>query len=129
MSNEYQESQISWIKKRPFKGSLLLFLSGLIILFIPISMIPVALMPGSFSILGIVFGGLVVLLGILGFTFPDQSSIIGVLAIFFACLSLIGALGGFLIGTLLGIIGGAYCFAWKAPANPDPAPRKQRKVS
>lgn len=122
--------QISWRKKRPLTGSLLLCLSGCIILFIPLSMAPVAMMPGSFSILGIVFGGLVILLGILGLSFPAQSQIIGVLAIFFACLSLIGALGGFLIGTLLGIIGGALCFAWKAPNPSVPAPlEKQRTAS
>lgn len=122
--------QVSWRKKRPFTGSLLLCVSGCIILFIPLSMAPVAMMPGNFSILGIVFGGLVALLGILGLSFPGQNQIIGVLAIFFACLSLVGALGGFLIGTLLGIVGGASCFAWRAPNTTGPAPiEKQRTAS
>jgi hypothetical protein len=119
----------SWRRKRPFGSALSLMLSGLLILWVPISMAPIALMPGSFSILGIVFGGMVLLLGSVALFLPKYSQLVGVLGIFFAVLSLLGALGGFLIGTILGIVGGAGCFAWMEPASMDQTPVRYKRTA
>ncbi|HSU80758.1 MAG TPA: DUF6114 domain-containing protein [Candidatus Angelobacter sp.] len=118
-----------WRRQRPFGGALSLIISGLLILWVPISMAPIALMPGSFSILGIVFGGMVFLLGMIGLFLPKYSQLVGVLGIFFAVLSLLGALGGFLIGTILGIIGGAGCFAWMEPEKVDQSPVRYKRTA
>jgi hypothetical protein len=119
----------SWRRKRPFGGALSLVISGLLILWVPLSMAPIALMPGSFSILGIVFGGMVLLLGMVALFLPKYSQLVGVLGIFFAVLSLLGALGGFLIGTILGIIGGAGCFAWIEPKATDQSPVRYKRTA
>jgi hypothetical protein len=119
----------SWRRKRPFWGSLSLILSGLLILWVPLNMAPIALMPGSFSILGIVFGGMVFLLGMVALFSPRYSQLVGIMGIFFAVLSLLGALGGFLIGTILGIVGGAGCFAWMEPATMDQSPVRYKRTA
>lgn len=119
----------SWRRKRPFGGALSLVISGLLILWVPLSMAPIALMPGSFSILGIVFGGMVLLLGMVALFLPKYSQLVGVLGIFFAVLSLLGALGGFLIGTILGIIGGAGCFAWMEPKATGQSPVRYKRTA
>jgi hypothetical protein len=119
----------SWRRKRPFWGSLSLILSGLLILWVPLNMAPIALIPGSFSILGIVFGGMVFLLGMVALFSPRYSQLVGIMGIFFAVLSLLGALGGFLIGTILGIVGGAGCFAWMEPATMDQSPVRYKRTA
>lgn len=102
-----------WKKGRPFWGALLSFFSGLIILWVPIQLSIIAFVPGSFAFIGLLFGGLIVTLGLLAFIYPNASTIFGVFIILLSILSVIGALGGFLIGTLLGIVGGALCIGWQ----------------
>ncbi|PDM39133.1 MULTISPECIES: DUF6114 domain-containing protein [unclassified Geobacillus] len=102
-----------WRKRRPFWGATLLLLSGLIILWIPIQLYEVAIVPGSILFAGFFFGGMVLLMAVMSYVMPKLSTIFGVIAIFTSVLSIMGALGGFLIGTILGIIGGALCIAWK----------------
>ncbi|WML49849.1 DUF6114 domain-containing protein [Neobacillus sp. PS3-34] len=86
---------------------------GLIILWVPLKLYEVAVAPGSILFVGFFLGGLVLLMGVLSFLMPKLSTLLGILAIFAAVLSIMGALGGFLIGTILGIVGGAMCIAWK----------------
>ncbi|WP_413301716.1 DUF6114 domain-containing protein [Bacillus sp. 1P10SD] len=88
-------------------------LSGLIILWVPAKLYEVAAAPGSILFVGFFLGGLTLLMGILSYIMPRLSTLLGVLAIFASVLSIMGALGGFLIGTILGIIGGAMLIAWK----------------
>lgn len=103
----------SWRARRPFWGGTLNILSGLIILWVPLKLYEVAAAPGSILFVGFFLGGLVLLFGILSYIMPRLSTLLGILAIFAAVLSIMGALGGFLIGTILGIIGGALCVSWK----------------
>ncbi|MDQ6596719.1 DUF6114 domain-containing protein [Bacillus salipaludis] len=84
-----------------------------------------------FPLLG---GGLTLLMGVLSYIMPKLSSLLGILAIFSSVLSIMGALGGILVGTILGIIGGAICIAWKPeftkaetihPTNQDEGAEKE----
>ncbi|MGC4377259.1 DUF6114 domain-containing protein [Fictibacillus sp. Mic-4] len=102
----------SWRQSRPFWGALFICLAGCLVTWIPVSMAPIAFLPGTFAFIGFIFGGLLLILGILAFFSRPLKTFIGIAAIFLSVLSLIGALGGLLLGTVFGIIGGALCFAW-----------------
>jgi predicted RND superfamily exporter protein len=101
-----------WRNRRPFWGATLSALAGLMILYIPVQLYAIAFIPGSYVFIGFLFGGLVLILGILAFFYPQFSTVLGIITIFLSVLSVMGALGGFLIGTIVGIIGGALCVGW-----------------
>jgi hypothetical protein len=103
----------NWRARRPFWGATLCILSGLIILWVPAKLYELAAAPGSILFVGFFLGGLTLLMGVLSHIMPRLSTLLGVLAIFASVLSIMGALGGFFIGTILGIIGGSMLIAWK----------------
>lgn len=119
-----------WRNSRPFWGATLILLAGLAVLYIPIQLYAIAFIPGSLVFVGFLFGGLMVLIGALAYIYPQFSTVFGVITIFLSVLSIMGALGGFIIGTILGIIGGALCVGWTMVAVPhdqDRASQKQDK--
>ncbi|WHY79103.1 DUF6114 domain-containing protein [Neobacillus sp. WH10] len=103
----------NWRARRPFLGATLCVLSGLIILYVPAQLYELAATPGNMLFVGFFLGGLTLLMGVLSYIMPRLSPLLGILAIFASVLSIMGALGGFLIGTILGIIGGSMLIAWK----------------
>lgn len=103
----------SWRKKRPLWGSIMTIVSGLMILYVPLNLYISTFLPGSIAVIGLLFGGLIILLGIVSLFFPNASKILGIFTIFLSILSVIGALGGFLFGTVFGIIGGSMLIAWR----------------
>ncbi|TCJ20072.1 hypothetical protein E0L93_03775 [Rubrobacter taiwanensis] len=104
--------------ERPKLGLTLLTLAGLLILWMPLVIYIQEI--GQFSLVfgGVVIGGIVLGSAILGWIYPQRVQIFGVVGMIFSILSLIGALGGLVIGMLLGIVGGSLCAAW-APKNPS----------
>ncbi|MEH7096185.1 DUF6114 domain-containing protein [Neobacillus vireti] len=112
-----------WRKSRPLWGSILTIVSGLMILWVPLNLYLSTFLPGSIAIIGLLFGGVITLIGIVALFFPNASKILGIFTIFLSILSVIGALGGFLFGTLFGIIGGALLMAWRLePVKAKTAP-------
>jgi len=103
----------NWRARRPFLGATLCIFSGLIILYVPAQLYELAATPGNMLFVGFFLGGLTLLMGVLSYIMPRLSTLLGILAIFASVLSIMGALGGFLIGTILGIIGGSMLIAWK----------------
>jgi hypothetical protein len=101
-----------WRSKRPFWGATLTVLAGLMILYIPIQLYAIAFIPGSLVFVGFIFGGLVLIIGLCEYFYPQLSTFFGIATIFLSVLSIMGALGGFLLGTILGIIAGAMNIAW-----------------
>jgi hypothetical protein len=101
-----------WRSRRPFWGATLTVLAGLMILYIPLHLYAIAFIPGSLVFVGFIFGGLVLIIGICEYLYPQLSTFFGIATIFLSVLSIMGALGGFLIGTLLGIVAGALNIAW-----------------
>lgn len=63
---------------------------------------------------GLVCGIVVLGSGIMLRTKPEQSSVFGVLILTFSVLSFFGS-GGFVVGALLGIVGGAMTLRWRKP--------------
>ncbi|MGG3467814.1 DUF6114 domain-containing protein [Neobacillus pocheonensis] len=114
---------VKWRKQRPLWGAIFTILSGLMILWVPLNLYLSTFLPGSIAIIGLLFGGLITLIGIIALFFPNASKILGIFTIFLSILSVIGALGGFLFGTLFGIIGGALLIAWRlGPAKVKVSP-------
>jgi hypothetical protein len=86
----------------PFKGGVIpSFVSGII---------------GAVGSFGLVSGIIVLLSGILLRTNPSQRTMWGVLIIVFSVVSFFGT-GGFVIGAILGILGGIMALTWK-PRSP-----------
>lgn len=102
-----------WRNQRPFWGATLTIFAGMMILYIPVHLYAIAFIPGSLIFVGFLFGGLTLLLGVLSYIYPQFSTVLGTIVIFLSVLSIMGALGGFLIGTILGIIGGSLLVAWE----------------
>jgi hypothetical protein len=103
-----------WRRGRPFAGGALLILASLVIAWIPINIAPDTILIGeTLSPIGLLFAALVFLCGIFALTRPGNADIFGVFGVVFSIFSLYGALGGFIIGMVLGIIGGVLCYAWR----------------
>jgi hypothetical protein len=67
----------------------------------------------AFHILGAVFGGVVLYGAFMLNSRPQQHATWGALVLIFAALSPFGAMGGFMIGMVAGLVGGAWAIAWK----------------
>lgn len=80
----------------------------------------------AFRILGAVLGGVVLLGAFMLNSRPTQHATWGALVLIFAALSPFGAMGGFMIGMVAGLIGGAWAIAWKPSSARPPEPTVSR---
>ncbi|MFI5890333.1 DUF6114 domain-containing protein [Actinoplanes sp. NPDC051513] len=108
-----------WRRHRPFWGGLLLILSA-VELFLSANMslggMEVHIGPQGF--LSYLLPVIIVVCGLLSWFTPAQRLFYGIVALLAALYSFIGLnLGGFFIGMLLGILGGALVVAWGPPRN------------
>ena len=107
---------------RPVAAGILTVLGGLFIL---VGGAVVALVGGIVSaflgffsslwLIGLLIGALICLVGLLMIAVPSAHGVWGALAIIFALVSLPFALGGFLVGFLLAIVGGVLALHWRPP--------------
>lgn len=105
-----------WRRRRPFWGGTLLIVAGFLTAYLPAVYDEFLLFAaGSFTGSALLFGGSLVVCGLLVFAVPSLSSVLGGLGILVATVSLFGALGGFLVGSVLGGLGGILAFAWTRP--------------
>jgi hypothetical protein len=111
-----------WRRSRPFWGGLLLLLSGLEIFYTTqMSLGGLHFQLGPTGFLSWLIPAILAVCGLLLWLSPQQRVFYGIVATVTAVYSLIGVnLGGFLLGMLLGVIGGGLGFAW-VPARPKPA--------
>lgn len=108
----------AWKVRRPVVPGLVTVLGGLVIGYVPMMVaLKFALVPGNYMFVGVIFAILVVLSGLFAVGKPEFSSFFGALAIAVSVLSLVGALGGFFVGLLIGITGGSLLYAWQPPAS------------
>lgn len=119
-----------WRRSRPFWGGLLTILAGAEICAIPLAPLKVMLHQGVAGVPSVLLGIVMIMLGISVWVSPQYRSLAGVVTTLLAAAALVMSnLGGFLIGTLVGILGGAMTFAWQPVAPPrrtDPAPPSPR---
>jgi Family of unknown function (DUF6114) len=110
-----------WRRTRPFWGGLWCVLGGAIIAYGPTTAFKVILVSGTTVWLGILVGVLVALMGLFLWFAPQQRHLAGMMAAIFAMVSLFTSdYGGFVIGLVLGTLGGALGFAW-SPVRPSRA--------
>jgi hypothetical protein len=85
---------------------------------IPINNIPgfVAGILTGVGLFGLISGIIVLGSGVMVRIHPEQSTVFGVLILIFSVLSFFGS-GGFVIGAILGIIGGVMILRWRRPAT------------
>ncbi|HZO71734.1 MAG TPA: DUF6114 domain-containing protein [Ktedonobacteraceae bacterium] len=102
-----------WRRQRPFAGAILMILAGLLVLWGPVSLMRFALFPGNLIWAGLLVGALLVTMGLIQLFAPSYALITGAIGIVLSLISLIVALGGFGLGMILGLIGGALGVAWK----------------
>ncbi|MFF2195699.1 DUF6114 domain-containing protein [Streptomyces sp. NPDC058157] len=122
-----------WRRGRPFWGGLFAVLAGAWICVLPLAPLKIMLQQGIAGIPSVLMGVIMIVLGLTAWFSPRQRGLAGVLTTLIATAALVlSNLGGFLIGTLLGILGGGLMFAWQpvatpraggsaAPARPSPA--------
>src|SRR5699024_10284808 len=116
---------MQWRHKRPFWGATLTVLAALLILYIPLHLYAIAMIPGSFVFVGFLFGGLIVVLRVLPYLRPQFYAVFGLMPIFLSVLSVIGVLAGFIVAKILGIVSGSLLVACDKQALP--ALERQRK--
>lgn len=119
-----------WRNRRPFWGATLTVLAALLILYIPLHLYAISFIPGSLVFVGFLFGGLILIAGIFAFIYPQFSTVFGVVTMFLSVLSIMGALGGFIFGTILGLIAGALCIGWEqqeVTAKSDKSNQKNKR--
>ena len=80
----------------------------------------------AFHVLGIGFGAVVLFGAFMLNSRPTQHATWGALVLIFAALSPFGAMGGFMIGMVAGLIGGAWAIAWKPSSARPPEPTVSR---
>jgi hypothetical protein len=113
-----------WRRSRPFWGGLLLILAGGELVLIPLASllihggVKLVIYIGIGGVFGVLIGLLLMTAGVLLWISPAHKTFYAMAGVILAVLSFIASnLGGFFVGMLLGIIGGALAFAW----TPDPA--------
>src|SRR5437660_4736093 len=114
-SKEAAQSRFyTWRRTRPFWGAVLMIVAGMLVLWGPVGMLSFALLPGSMIWAGVLVGALLFLMGVLQLLVPSYALMTGAIGIVLSIISLLVALGGIIIGMLLGIIGGSLSVAWRA---------------
>ncbi|MEW1753793.1 DUF6114 domain-containing protein [Streptomyces angustmyceticus] len=113
-----------WRKGRPFWGGLAAVVAGAEICAIPLAPLKIMLQQGIAGIPSVLMGLVMIVMGLSAWFAPHYRGLAGVLTVLCAAAALVMSnLGGFLIGTVIGILGGSMIFAWQpvAPAEPVPS--------
>ncbi|MFJ2029066.1 DUF6114 domain-containing protein [Streptosporangium sp. NPDC087985] len=104
---------LRWRRSRPFWGGLWVILGGTVLLLAPLASLPLIVQQGVAGISGSLIGLLLVAVGVLGWLQPKQRVFLGVVAMLLSLASFVTSnFGGFGLGMILGIVGGALLFAW-----------------
>lgn len=120
-----RERFATWRKQRPFLPGLLVILSGVVMLapaYFTIRVSDLLVMIATISgVSTLLIGAALIMFGIGMWLQPFAAPYLGVMSILVAIIALpTSNLGGFVVGSLLGIIGGALGLAWE---DTDPTPK------
>ncbi|MEU8683029.1 DUF6114 domain-containing protein [Streptomyces sp. NPDC048611] len=111
-----------WRRGRPFWGGLATVIAGAEICAIPLAPLKIMLQQGIAGIPSVLMGLVMIVMGLSAWFAPHYRGLAGVLTVLCAAAALVMSnLGGFLIGTVIGILGGSMIFAWQptAPEAPE----------
>lgn len=102
-----------WRRSRPFWAGLFTLLSGAILTLIPMSGMRVAFVQGSVLWASLLVGLLMLLCGFTLFAGGQYHFFVGGLVIVFSLVAIVTSnIGGFLFGSLFGLIGGSLALSW-----------------
>ncbi|MFA1548472.1 DUF6114 domain-containing protein [Actinomadura chokoriensis] len=108
-----------WRRTRPFWGGVFAVLGGLELIAIPLAPMPLVVHQGLAGVASWLIGALLVTAGMLMWVQPAQRSFYGILAVLLSLASFLTSnFGGFFVGLLLGVVGGALGFAWSPVRQP-----------
>lgn len=110
----------SWRRSRPFWGGLFIMVAGMELLSIPfaINALPVAVMFGTVGAAYLI-ALILIVAGALVWWQPGQRVFLGLVAVLLSMASFVYSnLGGFLVGMLLGLLGGTLAMAWTPVGDP-----------
>lgn len=117
----------AWRRSRPFWGGLFSLLGGLEIALIPLSAYRIILVSHNVALAAVV-GAVIAIFGLLMWMTPSQNKLYGLLAILMGGIAVVASnLGGFLMGTILTVLGGALTFAW-TELPPEEQPERAEEV-
>jgi len=109
----------AWSGQRPWMGGAVTTLGGLAIAVLPNQGFTVVVLPGVAGLSGFVLGGLIIACGMFMLSSPQLHGILGIAAVLLSLVSFVTTnIGGYVVGLLLGIVGGSLAFAWHPP-DPD----------
>jgi hypothetical protein len=110
----------AWAKKRPFVGGVLVVASGIELFFSgQLDLGHIQIQFGIEGLQATVIPIAMIVLGVLAMLMPQHHVFYGVIALALAVYAVIGVnLGGFMIGTLLGVVGGVLVVAYLARSAP-----------
>jgi hypothetical protein len=116
-----------WRRSRPFWGGLVTVAAGVEIAAIPLAPLKVMLHQGVAGAASVLLGAVMVVLGLSAWFAPHHRALAGILTAMVAASALVlSNLGGFLIGTAAGVVGGGLVFGWQpeapTPVSPHPNP-------
>lgn len=122
----------AWRRTRPFWGGLLLMLGGIELLLVPLSPLTVLVSLGLGGLAAIGFGLALITAGLFLWFLPHTRHYVSINALLLSVLSFAATnLGGFVVGTVLGIAGSAMGFGWtpvreeEQDEAPSPLPDRQ----
>lgn len=102
-----------WRRTRPLAGSILMFLSSLLLLAIGIYFLPFAFLANTVWI-SLFLGGMLLIMALIQLFLPTYSVMTGSIGILVSLVSFFtSSFGGLFIGMVLGIIGGALSLSWR----------------
>ncbi|WP_306366882.1 DUF6114 domain-containing protein [Nocardiopsis sp. CC223A] len=120
-----------WRHGRPFWGGVILIAAGIELLVAPAAqtlVLPIDLIiyAGIAGVSGTLIAALMIVLGVLSWVQPAQHTFFGVVGVLLALVTFVTSnFGGFVIGMLLGIVGGSLVFAWGPKARRRPRGRRR----
>lgn len=129
----FTERFSAWASKRPFAAGLLMILAGVVIL-TPAYMsfevsniqVQIATMSGVSTLL---IGVLLMCCGLMAWFQPEGRLLAGVAAIILAVVAIpTSNFGGFIVGALLALIGGALALSWAPGTKPPRRSRRSRRA-
>lgn len=120
-------------RTRPFWGSVWLTAGGGVVIWVNSYPITLALSGGWNAQSGYLIGGGMILFGLTGLVAPFYAKAVGLFGVLMALAAFLAAnLGGFVIGSVLGVLGGSMLWGWgeKGPRTTEgdatlPTPRKE----
>ncbi|MEU6174776.1 DUF6114 domain-containing protein [Streptantibioticus parmotrematis] len=116
-----------WRRGRPFWAGVWTLLAGVEILSIPLAPLALMIHEGVAGVSGMLMGVFLVVLALTLWLAPHHRVFAGIATLVFAVASLVlSNFGGFLIGFLLGALGGAMAVSW-TPDAPQQRPRPVRQ--